>query len=240
MEPTKKNVLLGALIRQRRLDKNMTQEELGGTLYSTPQISRIESGQSFPEYDKLQRLLQTLGLEDDLFYGMRNQAKMKVTRLQEEAMLSAIHFEHAADDEGRKVLWRDGMEKLQELEAMISETDHLTKQFIIHCKTILGKEGGVPYPPEEECGLLMEAIRLTVPRFDIERINDSLYFFNEVKIINQLAVTYSAAGEQETGLLIYRQLVEYLETHNQEVRHAAGYLPLVASNYATELALSGR
>ena len=96
MGTKKKNVLLGALIQQRRIDKGMTQEELGGNLYSRSQISRIESGQSFPEYEKLQKLLQTLGLEDDLFCGLRNQVKMKITLLQEDVLMSCIHFEHAA------------------------------------------------------------------------------------------------------------------------------------------------
>ena len=118
MEPTKKAVLLGALIRQRRLDRNMTQEE---------------------------------------------------------ALMSAIHFESAVGDE-KRLLWHDATKKLRELEEMISDTDHLTQQFIIHCKIVLGKEAGVPYTPEEKLDLLMEAIRLTVPRFDIEKINGSLYF----------------------------------------------------------------
>ena len=239
METEKQNVLLGALIRQRRIDRNMTQEELGGKLYSASQISRIESGQSFPDYDKLQRLLQALGLEDDLFYGLRNQAKMKITVLQEEALMSCINFEHAAG-ETRRVIRNTAMEKLQELEAMISDSDHLTQQFIIHCKIMLKKEDGVPYPPKEELSLLLKAIRLTVPRFDIEKINDSLYYFNEVKIINQIALAYSHDGDHETANDIFRQLLKYIETHYQDIRRSAGYFPLVAHNYARELGLSGR
>lgn len=239
MGTKKKNVLLGVLIRQRRLDKGMTQEELGGDLYSRSQISRIESGQSFPEYDKLQKLLQTLGLEDDLFCGLRNQTKMKITLLQEDALLSCIHFEHATDNE-KRVIRSESMEKLRELEEMTSDSDHLTQQFIIHCKIILGKAENVPYTPEEELSLLMKAIRLTVPRFDIEKINDSLYYFNEIKIINQIAIAYSDAGDHETANDIFRQLFKYVEIHNQDVRRSAGYLPFVAFNYAVELAISGR
>ena len=160
MGTKKKNVLLGALIQQRRIDKGMTQEELGGNLYSRSQISRIESGQSFPEYEKLQKLLQTLGLEDDLFCGLRNQVKMKITLLQEDVLMSCIHFEHAAGDE-KRVIRSESMEKLRELEGMTSDSDHLTQQFIIHCKIILGKAENIPYTPEEELDLLMKAIRLT-------------------------------------------------------------------------------
>lgn len=233
------NILLGELIRQRRIDRGMSQEELAGNVYSHSQISRIESGASFPSYEKLQKLLQTLGLEDDLFYGLRNQTKMKITLLQEEALLSCVHFEHAAGDE-KRVLWSDATEKLSELEGMVSESDHLTQQFIIHCKIVLGKEAGVPYTPKEELNLLMKAIRLTVPRFDIEKINDSLYFFNEIKIINQIALAYSHIGEPETALYIFRQLLRYIETHNHDIYKSAGYLPLVAHNYSRELAISGR
>lgn len=239
MGTKKKNVLLGALIQQRRIDKGMTQEELGGNLYSRSQISRIESGQSFPEYEKLQKLLQTLGLEDDLFCGLRNQVKMKITLLQEDVLMSCIHFEHAAGDE-KRVIRSESMEKLRELEGMTSDSDHLTQQFIIHCKIILGKAENIPYTPEEELDLLMKAIRLTVPRFDIEMINDSLYYFNEIKIINQIAIAYSRGGDHETANNIFRQLFKYVEIHNQDVRRSAGYLPFVAFNYAVELTISGR
>ena len=238
METEKQNVLLGALIRQRRIDRNMTQEELGGNLYSASQISRIESGQSFPDYDKLQKLLQALGLEDDLFCGLRNQAKMKITLLQEEALESCVHFEHATG-ETRRVIRNEAMEKLRELEAMVSDSDHLTQQFIIHCKIVLGKEDGIPYTPKEELDLLLKAIRLTVPRFDIEKINESLYYFNEIKIINQIALAYSHDDDHETANDIFRQLLKYIETHNQDIRRSAGYFPLVAHNYARELGLSG-
>lgn len=239
METENCNIFLGKLIQQRRIDKGMTQAELGGALYSHSQISRIENGESFPEYEKLQKLLQTLGLEDDLFYGLRNQSKMKITRLQEEALLSCVHYEHATGDE-KRVFWSDAMEKLSELEGMVSDSDHLTQQFIIHCKIVLGKEAGVPYTPEEELSLLMQAIRLTVPRFDIEEINKSLYYFDEIKIINQIALAYSHSGDHDTANDIFRQLLKYIETHNWGVRHAAGYLPLVAHNYSRELAISGR
>ena len=239
METEKQNVLLGALIRQRRIDRNMTQEELGGNLYSASQISRIESGQSFPDYDKLQKLLQALGLEDDLFCGLRNQAKMKITLLQEEALLYCTHFEQAIGDEKHTIRSR-AVEKLQELENMVSDSDHLTQQFIIHCKIVLGKENGIPYAPKEELDLLLKAIRLTAPRFDIEKISESLYYFNEIKIINQIALSYAHGDDLETANDIFRQLLKYIETHNHDVRRSAGYLPLVAHNYSRELAISGR
>ena len=239
METEKQNVLLGALIRQRRIDLNMTQEELGGNIYSASQISRIESGQSFPDYDKLQKLLQTLGLEDDLFYGLRNQTGMKITLLQEEILRSCIHFQHTVGND-RRINWSNAMRCLNELEDMVSNSDHITQQFIIHCKIVLGREEGVPYTPQEELAFLLKAIRLTVPRFDIEKINDSLYYFNEIKIINHIALSYSHGGDHETANDIFRQLIKYIETHNHDVHRSAGYLPLVAHNYSRELAISGR
>lgn len=48
METENANILLGELIRQRRIDRGMSQEEFAGTVYSHSQISRIENGTSFP------------------------------------------------------------------------------------------------------------------------------------------------------------------------------------------------
>lgn len=234
-----KNVLLGELIKQRRTDRKMTQSELSEGICSITTISRIESGERFPDYDNLQKILQRLGLDDDLFYGLRNQTAMKISALQEEIQVLCINFQHitgADRDSVREIT----IDKIQKLEEMVTDSDHLTRQFLIHVKLILGKEDGVAYNFEERLDMLLKAIRLTVPRFDLKKINDFVYYFNEIKIINQIALTFSRVGRYRTADNIFRQLLEYIENHNQYVQRSAGYLPLIAHNYARTLALAGR
>lgn len=234
-----KDVLLGELIKQRRTDRKMTQEELATGICSHATICRIERGEQFPNYDSLQKILQRLGLDDDLFYGLRSQASIKVSTLQDEILTACVSYPHATGTD-KLTLRETAVEKLQTLTDMVPENDHLTQQFMIHCKLMLGKDNGVPYTPDEELELLLKAIRLTVPRFDVDNINNFVYYFNEIKIINHIALTYSGKGEHEIANDIFRQLFKYVESRNENVQRSAGYLPLIAHNYARELGISGR
>jgi len=233
------NILLGELIRQRRLDRGLSQEDLAGGICSVTTVCRIENGSQFPNYATLEKLLQRLGLDDDLFYGLRSQTEIKISSLQDEIQISCMNFQHTIGS-NRDTIRKTTLAKIQELEKMIADSDHLTHQFLIHVKLILGKEDGAAYSFEERLDLLLKAIRLTVPRFELQKINDFVYYFNEIKIINQIALTYRRADRYREAESIFRQLLDYIENHNQDVRRSAGYLPLIAHNYAKTLALSGR
>lgn len=83
--------------------------------------------------------------------------------------------------------------------------------------------------------MLLEAIRITVPKFDLARINQKLYTLEEIRIINQIAAAYSNCGDHKKAAGIFSQLHTYVKEHNQELTRSGGGLPLVAFNYAREL-----
>lgn len=82
----------------------------------------------------------------------------------------------------------------------------------------------------------MDALRMTVPHFDLEEISSGLYSFEEVKIINQIAVTYAGSGQRRRAIDILRQLMKYVQKHYQNILQSGGLLPLISYNYARELA----
>ena len=57
------------------------------------------------------------------------------------------------------------------------------------------------YTPLEQIDLLMQAIRLTVPRFDLESIESFLYTKDEITIINQIGLDYSDAGQNKKATI---------------------------------------
>ena len=83
--------------------------------------------------------------------------------------------------------------------------------------------------------MLLEAIRLTVPRFDLDKIESFLYSFDEIKIINQIGNIYAHAGQQKKAIDIYSRLLQYVQQHNSNITQSTGQLTLVAYNYALEL-----
>lgn len=97
------------------------------------------------------------------------------------------------------------------------------------------------YTPLEQIDLLMQAIRLTVPRFDLESIESFLYTKDEITIINQIGLAYSSdAGQNKKAAEIYYQLLKYVRKHFKETITSIGVLPLVLYNYARVLDLCGR
>ena len=79
------------------------------------------------------------------------------------------------------------------------------------------------------------ALRLTVPRFTLESIDQFLYTVEEIKILNQIANSYSRSGQLEQTQKIQRALVEYVRIHYQELLEQSELLSMLLQNYAHTL-----
>lgn len=225
-------VNIGEIIRQKRIELGYTQEQLCEGICEPISISRIERGKQTPTKMMLEALSQRLGLPSERFYALLSDKEQQISDLQKE-IVSANIFKDS----------KRGLEKLHELEKISGRGEKFLQQFILRSKVLLGKEenGEIkPYSFGEELEMLMEAIHITVPRFDIEEINQGLYSLDEVKIINQIALAYSSNNQHDEAIDIYRQLLKYVKKHYQNVTQSGGLLPLVAYNYSRELDLVGR
>lgn len=227
-----KKYFIGELIKKRRLELKLTQEQLCEGICEPITISRLENGKQTPSMNKLRVLLQRLDLPEDKYYALLSKNEMQISDLQTE-IVSCNVFK----DPER------GLPKIAELEELADPDDTLIRQFILRSKVLLGKrenEQIIPYTYEEKLDMLFEAIRLTAPNFDIDAIYEGLYSIDEVKVINQIALVYSDLKQHKKAIDIYYQLLKYIKKHFQNILQSGGLLPLVAFNYARELDLVGR
>lgn len=223
---------IGEIIRQKRTELGLKQCQLCEGICEPTTMSRIESGKQMPGLNTLKNLLQRLGLSDERYYALVSKNEMQIADLQTE-IVSANVFKDS----------QRGLPKIAELEELADPDDHLLHQFILRSKASLGKrEDGqiVAYSLDEKLDMLFKAIRLTVPNFDIDAIEEGLYSIDEVKVINQIAVVYSDLKQHQKALNIYDQLLQYIKKHFQNILQSGGLLPLVAFNYSRELDLIGR
>ena len=223
---------IGEIIRQKRTELGLKQCQLCEGICEPTTMSRIESGKQMPGLNTLKNLLQRLGLSDERYYALVSKNEMQIADLQTE-IVSANVFKDS----------QRGLPKIAELEELADPDDHLLHQFILRSKASLGKrEDGqiVAYSLDEKLDMLFKAIRLTVPNFDIDAIEEGLYSIDEVKVINQIAVVYSDLNQHQKALNIYDQLLQYIKKHFQNILQSGGLLPLVAFNYSRELDLIGR
>lgn len=227
-----RSFFIGEMIRQRRMELGLKQNELCQGICEPTTMCRIESGKQTPSLNQLKVLLQRLGLPDERYYAIVSKNEMLISDLQTEIVSSNV--------------FRDpqrGLPKIEELEKITDPDNRPIRQFILRSKVLLGKiENGqiVPYTNDEKLDMLFEAIRLTSPNFDIDAICDGLYSVDEVKVINQIALIYSQLEQREKVINIYRQLLAYIENHFQNTVQFGSLFSLVAFNYARELDLVGR
>lgn len=222
------NFFLGDYIKQKRLDLGLTQEQLCDGICEPMTLSRLENGKQTPSRNRINALLQRMGLPDDRYFALLSKNELEMEALQKEIVACNV-TERVAE----------GFEKLAQFEALAAPDDQIAQQFALRSRVLLGRLEG-RYTPMEQITLLMQAIRLTVPRFDLENIESFLYTKDEITIINQIGLAYSDDGQNKKAAEIYYQLLRYVRKHFKETITLIGALPLVLYNYARVLDLCGR
>lgn len=222
------NFFLGDYIKQKRLDLGLTQEQLCDGICEPMTLSRLENGKQTPSRNRINALLQRMGLPDDRYFALLSKNELEMEALQKEIVACNV-TERVAE----------GFEKLAQFEALAAPDDQIAQQFALRSRVLLGRLDG-RYTPMEQISLLMQAIRLTVPRFDLENIESFLYTKDEITIINQIGLAYSDDGQNKKAAEIYYQLLRYVRKHFKETITLIGALPLVLYNYARVLDLCGR
>ena len=209
-----KNVFLGEYIKQRRLDLGLTQEQLCDGICEPMTLSRLENGKQTPSRNRINALLQRLGLPDDRYFALLSKNELEMEALKKEISACGVTAKPS-----------DGFEKLAQLEKMTDPDDQIARQYILSFKVLLGRLDG-RYTPKEQIDLLMQAIRLTVPRFELDQIEQFLYSRDEITMVNQIGLAYSDDSQNEKVAEIYAQLLRYVRKHFQETITSIGVLPL--------------
>lgn len=215
---------LGIIIRQRRDMLGLSQQQLCQGICDRSTLSRIERGDQVPSYYTLHALLQRLGMQEKDIRFFLSQPDFETAQLQKEIVALNTRKQ-----------WLQAQQKIRQLQALPTAADPLTRQFILRAKALAGYEQdgkAVPYPYEEQRQMLLEALQISCPGIDPEHLQGHLLGEEEGKLLNQIAITYSESGERRRAIEIYRQLMDYIQTHQVGTDTGAVLLPLVAYNYS--------
>lgn len=233
-----REIFIGATIRRKRMELSQTQEKLCEGLCDPSTLSRIENGKQTPSRHIANALLQRLGLPHDRYYTFLTASEAEAEALRTETDRCTVRFHQSLGEEKCQAR-TDALEQLDRLETVTKGHDRINRQYILSARAVLGKKTG-PYRLETKRSMLLEAIRLTVPQFDLETLGGGLYSLDEMEIISQIAGTYSEAGQHEKAAGIFNQLLTYIREHYQNVTCPSRYLTPVTLHYARELCLMGR
>lgn len=230
---------LGEIIRKNRMAQGLSQEKLCEGICDPATLSRIENGVQMPSRNRAVTLLQRLGLSADRYYMMISKYDADIDTFQTSLIRYNIQYERAQVAD-KAAIKECALENLKKLEEIVKNNDHYTQQFILRSKVLLGKDDGRSYGVEEQLALLMDAIRLTLPGFSLEKIRQFRYSLEEIKIISLIALTYGKTDQPQKSIKILADLYEYVIEYNQDMQESAGQIPLVSYNYALKLSQSKR
>ncbi len=218
---------IGDCIRQLREEQNVNQEDLCHGLCNKSTLSRIERGCHVPSIGTIALLLQRLGVNEDSLSFLLGTTEMEISNLHKE--IEALNAQKKYDE---------ALQKIGQMEQLTDPKDRVMQQFLLRSKALAGylQDGQrVDYDNLTKREMLLRAIELTHPHFSLDNIGKCLLGIDEIKTINQIAITYSDAGDRRYAIHIYRQLFEYPRSRFYNTEAEVSVVTMLAYNYSTLL-----
>ena len=223
---------IGYYIKRIRQEKGISQEAIYEGLCSRSTIHRIESGKQQPTMFTASHLLQRLGLDENSFLVPLGPRDFEICNLQKEivALNAQSQFEQA-------------LERIDRLEKLVAPKEKLAQQFLLRSRALAGywKDGKrQPYDYLTQRRMLLDALDITHPDFDLEKIERCLLSIEDIKSLNQIAITYSETGDRRFAIRIYEQLLRYPGQNLLNIDALLGVMPMLHYNCSRLLGLEKR
>lgn len=218
---------LGFIIRKRREELGLSQEDLADGICAVPTLSRIENGERLPTKNHLEMLLQRLGYSDTLLDSFVDEEEYTIHELKfriRQAYISK-EFDHA-----KKLL--------NEYEKIISgrKSNNINNQFLMLYKVLLYSE---EYDNSQKLAKFEEAIRFTYPKYKKDQIPHVLSY-EEIILLNGIANCHALDGERAIAIEIFYNLKRYYENRIVNSEEALRTQPMILYNLSKWLGLDGR
>ena len=219
-----KGYSLGCYIKLLREEQGISCEELCRGLCNRSTLYRIESGEQQPSLFVASQLLQRLGMDEGVPMLPLGPQDFEISNLQKEIISLNAQSRFA-----------EALEKIARLENLVAPQDKLAQQFILRAKALAGYERDgkcCPYDYPTQRQMLMKALDMTHPNFDLGKFERCLLSVEDVKSLNQIAITYSETGERRFAIRIYEQLLRYTKRRLFNNEALFSVLPMLCYNYS--------
>lgn len=211
------NYTIGDIIRDFRMEQGVSQPTLCHGLCSKSKLSKIEGRTLQPDIALAEALLQRLGISERIFTFWGNKREVQFYELKFETM-------HVRSSKQQKLIHKN----IERMECLSKEKDILWKQECLVTRALLS-------PSPESLPLLDEALRLTLPDFDIHQILNYRLTWQELSILNNMAYLYGTSDELCKGILYFLQLLEYQRKTPLDIQMRANIFPATAYMYCESL-----
>lgn len=215
--------VVGDFIRETRNRKGYTQEELSYGICTPASLSRIENGVQTPGRFTLEKLLERLGAENNLFNAFVSREEMELYETVQTVTRNITDGDI------------DGLEKqIHKMEELTQNVSELERQYLIFAKGELLRQRD--HNKRAAMELFMKAIHTSLPNFDgVTPLKSNLLTFDEITIINSIAVLHAHEGRIREALQLENWLKEYMEEKVVDGKVKTTKYPMILYNLSNWL-----
>ncbi len=217
---------IGHIIKTRREELGVSQEDLAEGVCSTATLSRIERSERLPTQAHLELLLQRLGYTDLSLMSFQSKGDILLHDLKFQVRQAYIEKDLPR---AKNLLGRYEREAGQ-------PPNPIDWQFILLYRALIYRED---YTGERRLAVLEEALRQTHPSYDGNTL-PLLLSYEEIVVVNSIALWYKKAGDRKRGIEILYALRDYYDKHIVNLEEALRTEGLILYNLSSMLGLEGR
>ena len=189
---------IGDLIKYERKAKGLSQEELSTGICSVSNLSRIESNEQAPTRQKLQAILERLGITGDYLLPFANIQEVKALEIERE--INHYILKERDLDKAKKML--------EEILILKSEGE-IYDIYITYLEIFIAeREGGDLLKINQTYQKLIQKM---IPDFSYEKIAEKPRSKKELTILNGYALNLLLLGEAEKSVAISRSVMKCIE-----------------------------
>lgn len=216
---------LGSVIKNRREELGLTQEDLADGICSVPTLSRIENGERMPTKNHFEMLMQRLGYssmsidfytDKKDFYIHEEKFKIRQTFVAKQFSVAKKH--------------------LSRLTEMVTSPGPNDLQFMFLYETLLNPDS---YSISQKLERYEQALLLTCPKYQMCHLPHVLSY-EEIVLLNNIAICHDISGNCDSAISIWSTLKEYYQTHVVSSEEALRTEPMILYNFSKCLGLSKR
>lgn len=210
--------VVGDFLRETRLRKGYTQEEVSYGICTTASLSRIENGAQKPGRLISEKLFERLGTENNLFNSFVSKEEMELY-LEIQTLIRNV-----TDGDLQRI-----EEQIDIVDKLTKNTSELERQSLFWAKGELATQ---KYGNDcEAMDCFMKAVQITLPDFDGKNpLRNHLLTFDEITIINSIAVRHGENGDLLTAIQLDMWLKEYMENKIIDGRMKTAKYPMILYN----------
>ena len=216
---------LGQILKARREELGLSQEDLADGICAVPTLSRIENGERMPTKNHFEMLMQRLGYSAMSLDYFTDKQDFIIHELKFKTRQAYIDKKYSL-----------AIKLLDELQAMLEKPTIIDRQFVLLHQILLNQK---QFSNAEKLKKLETAIQLTCPKYKSNYVPRVLTY-DEIILLNNIAICYEAEGNRERAISILTVLKEYYDHHVVSEEEALRTQPMILYNLSKFLGLSGR